>query len=74
MILKLLLIIAVISAVYFLFFKKKPLQSTKESEKKNLKADDMVECASCGIYASVDDSILSNGKYFCSAECLKKGV
>ena len=69
MILKLLLIIAVISAVYFIFFKKRPLKNkTKKDEKLS---SDMVECASCGVYSTLDDSILSNGKYFCSQECLE---
>ncbi|EDZ61717.1 conserved hypothetical protein [Sulfurimonas gotlandica GD1] len=32
----------------------------------------MIECAECGIYCEVDDTILSNNKYYCSQECLKK--
>ena len=78
MILKLLIIGAVITAVYFMFFKTKP--ETKVSKKaskttKNTKqtdADEMVECATCGIYAEVEECILSNGRYYCSRECLTK--
>ena len=73
MILKVLLVIAVIATVYFLFIKKKPTKS-KTDKKENLKADDMIECASCGVYAQVSESILSGGKYFCSRECMKSGA
>jgi len=72
MIWKLLLIVGLIALVYFLFIKKKPL-SHKESEKKDApKSSDMVECASCGIYCALDEAIVSNGKYYCSKECLEK--
>jgi uncharacterized protein len=73
MILKLLLIIAVISIVYFMFIKKSPQENLKRSSKKeNLEADDMVECAECGVYSQLSDSILSGSKYYCSTECLNK--
>ena len=73
MILKLLLVIGVIAAVYFIFFKKKPIQnrnSTRKDEKKEkLEANDMIECPTCGIYSELGDSVLSNGIYYCSSEC-----
>jgi uncharacterized protein len=76
MILKVLIIAAVIYAVYFLFFKTKPeMKVSKKSSKKGaqkIDADDMVECATCGVYAEVTECILSNGKYYCSRECLTK--
>ncbi len=76
MILKLLLVIAVIGIVYFMFIKKKPLKYSdkKSNEKSNEKLDsnDMVECCSCGIYSELNDSLLSNGKYYCSKECLDR--
>ncbi|MDD2790832.1 MAG: PP0621 family protein [Sulfurimonas sp.] len=70
MILKLILIGGIIAAIYFMFFKKKSLLPKDKNEE--LKGSDMVECASCGIYSQLDDSILSNGKYYCSQECLEK--
>lgn len=75
MLTKLLLVIAVIAIVYFFFIKKKPakVQKTKDSSQQKLEGDDMVECASCGTYAQVDESILSNGKYYCCNECVQKG-
>ncbi|MBU1989245.1 hypothetical protein KJ691_00725 [bacterium] len=70
MILKLLLVIAVIAIVYFIFIKKKPLKNDADNSK--LQSNDMIECSACGIYSEIDDSILSNGKYYCSKECLEK--
>ena len=73
MILKLLLIIGVIAAVYFIFFKKKALQKSKGSSKsknKKVESNDMVECASCGIYCELNEAILSDAKYYCSDECV----
>ena len=32
--------------------------------------DTMVECPRCSTYVSKEEGILSNGKYFCSKECL----
>lgn len=69
MILKLLLFIGIAYAVYYLFFKKKSISSSQNDE---LKGSDMIECASCGVYSQLDDSILSAGKYYCSKECLEK--
>ena len=78
MILKLLLVIGVIAVVYFMFIKKKPIQNktepkqNKKSEK--LEANDMIECPTCGIYSELGDSVLSNGKYYCSSECASKAL
>ena len=72
MILKILLLIAVVAAVYFVFFKTKPAvknESTK-TDAKSPKGEETVECAACGAYVALDDAIVSNGKYYCSKECL----
>ncbi|MDF1878245.1 hypothetical protein JHD46_01180 [Sulfurimonas sp. SAG-AH-194-C20] len=77
MILKVLLVIGVIGIVYFMFIKKKPTISQKnqaKAKKNEEKADDMVECSSCGVYAEVSESILSNAKYYCSQECVVKAA
>ena len=73
MILKALLVGAVIYIVYIMFFKQKTVQSsaakrTKKEEKPE--ADEMIECANCGLYVEISESILSNGKYYCSNECI----
>lgn len=78
MILKILLVAGVIAFVYFIFIKKKPAvtknrqNTTNKKTKEEVESNDMIECAECGIYCEIDDAILSNNKYFCSQECLKK--
>ena len=72
MILKVLLVIGVIAAVYFMFIKKKPISSERGSKDSKSQPNDMIECSSCGIYVEVNESIVSNGKYFCSQECIDK--
>ena len=68
-------IIVLIAVIYFFFIKKRPIE-TKENNHKTKKekpqSNDMTECANCGIYAELDDSILSNNKYYCSSECVDK--
>ena len=73
MILKALLVGAVIYIVYIMFFKQKTVQSsaakrTKKEEQPEV--DEMIECANCGLYVEISESILSNGKYYCSNECI----
>jgi uncharacterized protein len=73
MIMKLLLLIVVIAAVYLLFFKSKPIKKPASKDEKPAKSggDEMVQCETCGTYVALDDAIISNGKYYCSPECLK---
>ena len=33
--------------------------------------DEMVECPSCKTYVSQKEALLSNGKFYCSKECLE---
>lgn len=75
--LKYLLVIGVIAFVYFFFIKKKPIKESSndnnsKQDNSKLQSNDMVECSKCGIYSELDDSILSNGKYYCSKECAKE--
>ncbi len=75
MILKVLLVIGVIGIVYFIFIKKKPTINEKnqaKAKKNDIKADDMVECATCSVYSEVSESILSSAKYYCSQECINE--
>jgi len=74
MILKLLLIIAVIATVYFLFFKKEKEVTHNKKNNTTPPTSDMVECATCGVYTPLEESILSGAKYYCSEECLKGTV
>jgi len=70
MLLKILLLVGVVALVYFIFFKKKPL--TQTSPKEENASDEMVACHSCGTYVTLEDALLSNGKYYCSQECLEQ--
>ena len=79
MILKVLLVLAVIGIVYFIFIKKKPVfyntkstNNTKAKKSEKLESNDMVECATCGTFVEIDETIISNNKYYCSPECVDK--
>jgi len=67
---KWLVVIGVVAFVYYFFIKKKPIKK-QTSSKKQLEADEMVECYKCNVYVELHEAILSNGKYYCSKECLK---
>jgi len=73
MIIKALLIGAVIYIVYIMFFKQQKRQNNQqESTKNTTEANEMIECANCGVYTEISECILSNGKYYCSKECIKE--
>jgi uncharacterized protein len=56
-----------------MFIKKKPFKNFTQTDKKpELQSSDMVECSTCGIFAQLDDCIISNNKYYCSSECVDK--
>ncbi|MBL4730208.1 MAG: hypothetical protein JKY28_02265 [Sulfurimonas sp.] len=69
-----LITILLILAVYFIFIKKKPLPSQNDTKNKSdkLQSNDMLECASCGIYVELSETIISNNKYYCSQQCVDK--
>lgn len=71
--LKYLIVVGVIAVVYYFFIKKKPAVSTSNRSDKSdkLQDNDMVQCTQCGIYTEVNDAIISNGKYYCSKDCLE---
>jgi uncharacterized protein len=72
---KWLLVIGVIWFVYQFFIKKDKKSFTKQSSKSQNKTqkevNEMVECSKCGVFVEIQEAILSNGKYYCSNECLK---
>ncbi|MBU0925293.1 metallothionein [bacterium] len=69
MILKVIAVVVVIFLIYILLFKKN--REKDITKKKNEKiTDEMVECPSCKTYVSQKEAILSNGKFYCSKECL----
>ena len=74
---KWLLVIGVIAAIYYLFIKKSAPSVSKESatgtnkKKTSEDVEEMVECSRCRVYVEIEEAIISNGKYYCSKECLK---
>jgi len=70
MVIKVLILGIVLFLVYLVFFKKNREKNIRDQKKNEEITDTMVECPKCGTYTSKDDAILSNGKYFCSKECL----
>lgn len=69
MIFKFLAFLAVVFLIYIVFFKKN--REDKLKDRNNEISEEMVECPKCGTYVSKSEAILSNGKYYCSKECLK---
>lgn len=63
--LKILFTAAMLTLIYFIFFKKPKVKAQKGE------LEDMVECTQCGVFISADEAIEKKGEYFCSKECLK---
>lgn len=73
MVFKIVAALIVLFMVYLLFFKKSRETDVniKNNKKEDKIADIMEECPTCKTYVSKNEAILSNGKYFCSKECLR---
>ncbi len=74
MLLKIVLILGVIAAVYF-YFSKKSMPLTRERRDTKKRHDDdetMVECATCSTYITTSEAIVSAGSFYCSVECRDK--
>ncbi len=73
MLTKLLIFVAVIFLIYIFFFKNKRKEEIQESKTKSKKieGETMVECAECSTYISDKESIIKDGKFFCSKECAR---
>ena len=75
MILKVILVIVVIATVYFIFIKKKPIAKPvkrKKEKKKKRVSDELIPCAKCGTYVSVNDAFIKSARYYCSQECMNE--
>ena len=70
--LKYLLLIGIGYGIYYFYFKKKTISTSKNNHSQELKDNDMVECVTCKTYVEINVAIISNGKYFCSKECLEQ--
>lgn len=73
MVFKALAVLAVLFIVYILFFKKRRESEIgkKKTKREEAISDIMEECPTCKTYVSKKEAILSNGKYYCSKECLQ---
>lgn len=71
MILKVVAVLVIIFLIYILFFKKNREKEIRRKQNEKIE-DEMMECPSCKIYVSQKEAILSNGKFYCSKECLSK--
>ena len=73
---KWLLVVGVVAAIYVFFIKKKPSVTKKQNNDDEVKdekqSNDMIQCSTCSVYCELDDAILSGSKYYCSTECLEK--
>ncbi len=69
--LKWLLVIGVIWFMYHFFIKAKSVGNSSSQTNGENDVQEMIECATCGVYIELDEAILSNGKYYCSQECIK---
>ena len=70
MILKLVIFVVAALLIYKFFGGKLPRFGKTPHEKK-LDDDTLVECAKCGTYVTVKESIIVKGKYYCSQECIE---
>ncbi len=69
MILKL-LIFAILGLLIYRFLGGKLATFGKTAEDKKLDDDTLVECKKCGTYVTIKESIIVNGEYYCSKECI----
>lgn len=69
MVFKVVAILAVLFLIYIVLFKKDREKEVTKKEDEKIE-DIMVECPTCGTYVSKKEGILSNGKFYCSKECL----
>lgn len=63
---KILLIVAIIAAIYIIFFRKKQVKNTSDET-----SFEMVECKVCKTYISKQEAIKKGESYFCSVKCLE---
>jgi uncharacterized protein len=60
----------ILYVTYFVFFRKpKEIKNNKEHSEP---IESLIECQECGTFVPKEDTILSNGKYYCSNECVNK--
>ncbi len=72
MIIKLLIFIGVLFAIYMIFFKKNRDTEGANTKRSTNKGEEvMLECKICGTYVSDKEAIIKDGAFYCSKECAK---
>ncbi|UFH58934.1 PP0621 family protein [Sulfurovum mangrovi] len=72
MILKIIIFAVVALLIYKFFGGKLPTIGSKSPEEKKIDEDTLVECETCHTFVTLKESIIINGKYYCSQECADK--
>ena len=67
MLFKILAFLAVLIAIYLIFFKTRVKGGAKKEDKE---AQNFVECKKCGTFIEAKDAVISGGGYVCS-ECMQ---
>jgi|GEM_PF-136625 len=71
MLFKILVFLAVLIAIYLIFFKTRVKRGVKGGAKKEDKeAENFVECKKCGTFIEAKDAVISGGGYVCP-ECMQ---
>ncbi|MFT7880341.1 MAG: PP0621 family protein [Sulfurimonas sp.] len=72
MILKIIIFAVVALLIYKFLGGKLPTIGNKSPEEKKIDDDTLVECETCHTFVTLKESIIINGKYYCSQECADK--
>ena len=67
MLFKILVFLAVLIAIYLIFFKTRVKRGVKKEDKD---AENFVECKKCGTFIEAKDAVISGGGYVCP-ECMQ---
>jgi len=67
MLFKILAFLAVLIAIYLIFFKTRVKRGVKKEDKD---AENFVECKKCGTFIEAKDAVISGGGYVCE-DCIK---
>lgn len=66
---KLIFIALTIALIYYLFARAKPRDRSNMRDKTQKRHEIMLECTHCGTYVSEQESLIIDGKFYCSKEC-----
>lgn len=72
MILKIIIFAVIALLIYKFLGGKLPNMGRKNPEEKKIDEDTLVECETCHTFVTLKESIIINGKYYCSQECADK--